>query len=71
MDALLKPSELAKILGISTGHCYRLCSERKLPHLKLGGSLRFDPAAIQIWVQKQRVLSVAEVVRSTGKKKNP
>jgi hypothetical protein len=32
-----------------------LVSERRIPFLKVGGFVRFDPAALNVWLEEQRV----------------
>ncbi len=63
MTDLLRPSELGQKLGLSTGHIYRMAAERRIPFLKIGGALRFDPQAIQRWLRAKEVLTVREVLR--------
>jgi len=37
-------------LGTSVRHIRRLVLERRIPFHKIGGKLRFDPAAIDEWI---------------------
>ena len=48
---LLDVDELAERLNISVRHVRRLVAERRVPYLKVGHLLRFEPAAIDAWVQ--------------------
>ena len=48
---LLDIDELAERLNISVRHVRRLVAERRIPYLKVGHLLRFEPAAIDEWVQ--------------------
>ena len=48
---LLDVDELAERLNISVRHVRRLVAERRVPYLKVGHLLRFEPAAIDEWVQ--------------------
>ena len=48
---LLDVDELAERLNISVRHVRRLVAERRIPYLKVGHLLRFEPAAIDEWVQ--------------------
>jgi excisionase family DNA binding protein len=59
---LLRPADLAAMLQVTTAHVYRLARQRRVPHLKVGGSLRFDPAAIAFWLKRQEVASVGQVL---------
>lgn len=42
MDQVIKPDMMARLLRISKINLYKLCKEGKLPHAKIGGSLRFS-----------------------------
>ena len=48
---LLNVDELAERLNISVRHVRRLVAERRIPYLKVGHLLRFEPAAIDAWLQ--------------------
>ena len=46
---------LAAHLGVSVRHVRRLVAERRIPFLKWGHLLRFDPAEIAAWLEESRV----------------
>jgi excisionase family DNA binding protein len=46
---------LAAHLGVSVRHVRRLVAERRVPFLKWGHLLRFDPAEIAAWLEESRV----------------
>ena len=53
---LLDIDGVAAYLGTSVRHVRRLVSERRIPHHKVGGLLRFDPTAIDRWLaENERV----------------
>ena len=57
MDDLLRPTEVAKMLGVSRAWVYRAAKEERIPHLRLGGDdgpLRFECAAIEAWLERAR-----------------
>jgi excisionase family DNA binding protein len=58
--ALLTPAELAETLHVSVGHVYRLVSQRRVPFVKLGGSIRFRWESIERWIMRQEVVSVSQ-----------
>jgi excisionase family DNA binding protein len=60
---LLNPRQLSKVLNLSVGHCYRLVQERKIPFVRLGGSIRFRSEAIDDWIRRQEVATVGQVLR--------
>jgi excisionase family DNA binding protein len=48
--ALKTIEEVADRLGVSVRHVRRLVAERRIPYLKWGNLLRFDPTAIERWL---------------------
>jgi excisionase family DNA binding protein len=51
---LLDIEAVAEHLGVSVRHVRRLVFERRIPFLKWGHLLRFDPAAIADWLEATR-----------------
>lgn len=50
---LLDVGMVAKLLGVSTRQVYRLADGGKMPQpIKLGGSVRWDRAAIAMWIEQ-------------------
>ena len=49
---LLDVDELAALLNVTRRHIYRLVHEKRIPYLKIGGLLRFDPAQIAAWLKQ-------------------
>ncbi len=47
---LLSIDELAERLGVTPRHVRRLVAERRVPLLRVGKFIRFDPAAIVEWL---------------------
>jgi excisionase family DNA binding protein len=45
--------ELAKLLGCTGKHIYALAKSGRLPHLRIGTMIRFDPAATAEWLKKR------------------
>ena len=52
---LLSIDELVERLGTSTRHIRRLIAERRIPYLKVGKLVRFDPDEINRWLDDSRV----------------
>ncbi len=50
-SGLLTSSEVAGLLGVAKRHIYRLVSEDRIPYLKWGRLLRFDPVEIAAWLE--------------------
>jgi excisionase family DNA binding protein len=47
--------EIADHLGVSVRHVRRLVAERRIPYLKWGNLLRFDPEELSRWLAQHRV----------------
>ena len=52
---LLDVDELARWLGVEVVYVRRLVSERRIPFVKLGKYVRFDPDEVLGWVDGLRV----------------
>lgn len=52
---LLDIEAVAEHLGVSVRHVRRLVAERRIPYMKWGHLLRFDPAAISQWLEEARI----------------
>ena len=52
---LLDSVSLAARLGITERHVRRLVGERRIPYVKVGRFVRFDPVAVAGWIEGRRV----------------
>lgn len=52
--ALIDLAEVARRLAVNERHVRRLVAERRIPFVKWGRLLRFDPAAIDDWLKDYR-----------------
>ena len=52
LPRLLNVGELADVLGVNVRHIRRLVFERRVPYLKWGRLVRFDPREIDKWLQE-------------------
>ncbi len=53
--SLLSIEQLADWLGVTDRFIRRLVAERRIPFLKIGKFIRFDPTEIEPWLDSQRV----------------
>lgn len=51
---LLKIAEVAHALGVEVRHVRRLVHEKRIPYIKWGHLLRFDPTDITAWIDAYR-----------------
>lgn len=47
--------DLAELLGCSGKHIYALAKSGRMPHLRIDGMIRFDPAATGQWLRERFV----------------
>jgi excisionase family DNA binding protein len=53
-EPLIDIKEVAARLGVEVRHIRRLVHERRIPFVKWGHLLRFDPAEVDAWVDACR-----------------
>lgn len=54
---LLKPTEVARMLGVSRSWLYAAAAEGRIPSIRLGGPegpLRFAPEDLERWLEQAR-----------------
>jgi excisionase family DNA binding protein len=47
--------DVAEVLAISPITVYKLAKEGKLPSLRIGGAVRFDPRAVAQWLRRNSI----------------
>jgi excisionase family DNA binding protein len=52
-DGLLSATKVARILGLHRQTIYDQASSGKLPYVRIGTAVRFDPAIIARWLQQR------------------
>ena len=50
--ALINIEQVAERLGVSVRHMRRLVAERRIPFVKWGHFLRFDPDEVDRWIEE-------------------
>jgi excisionase family DNA binding protein len=63
---LLDTDEIAKILCVTPRHIRRLVAERRIPFVKVGRFVRFEPGELDVWLDQQRVEVVRRAPRLPG-----
>lgn len=56
-DRLLDIAGVAEHLGVNVRHIRRLVTERRIPFIKWGHLIRFDPIDVAAWLENARVPS--------------
>lgn len=56
--ALLNIEQVAERLGVSVRHMRRLVAERRIPYVKWGHLLRFDPEDVDRWIDECAVPAI-------------
>lgn len=51
MRGAMTVEQLAVLLNISRQQVYKLVAHSKLPYIRIGASIRFDPGVIQQWIR--------------------
>jgi excisionase family DNA binding protein len=54
-DPLLGIEEVASWLGVESGFVRRLIAQRRIPFIKIGKYVRFDPEDLSAWIDCQRI----------------
>lgn len=62
--SLLDVTGVANRLGVSVRYVRRLVAERRIPYVKFGHYLRFDPRVVDEWIDRSSVAEIP-VMRGT------
>ena len=65
-ERLLDMAEVADWLATTPRHVQRLVTERRIPFVKIGHFVRFDPADVTAWIEGQKTpeVGIAQRYRS-------
>ena len=67
IDRLLTVQEISELLKVPKSYVYWLTHQKKIPHLKIQGHLRFRQSHIEEWLSSQEVgddVDIQEEVRN-------
>jgi excisionase family DNA binding protein len=64
---LLNIDAVAERLAVTPRHIRRLVAERRIPYLKVGRFIRFDPAEVESWLDGTRRPELQPVRRMAGR----
>ena len=57
---LLTIQQAAQITGVSITTLYKWVSHRKIPYIKMGSLVKFDPLKLEEWIKAQTVMPMPE-----------
>ncbi len=57
---LLTIQQASQVTGISPTTLYKWVSHRKIPHIKMGRLVKFDPLKLEEWIKQQTVMPMPE-----------
>ncbi|MCZ6799423.1 MAG: helix-turn-helix domain-containing protein [Nitrospirae bacterium] len=57
---LLTIQQAAQITGVSITTLYKWVSHRKIPYIKMGRLVKFDPSKLEEWIKQQTVMPMPE-----------
>jgi len=60
MNRLMAVKEAALYTGLSPDTLYTMVSQRRVPFVKLGGALRFNPDQLDQWIKQNTVMPMPE-----------
>ena len=65
-ERLLRPADVAPLLGVTTGRVYQLIAAGQLPAVRIGGAIRIPRAAWDEWLttQRERAMNAVRPVES-------
>jgi excisionase family DNA binding protein len=66
LPLLLTIEDVAGHLGVTVRHVRRLVAERRIPFIKWGHLLRFDPSQIAEWLASRQVPTTTPTRLATG-----
>ncbi len=49
----LKAGELAKLLGVTRQHIYKMAATSAIPSFRIGAAVRFDPRQVAEWLTRR------------------
>jgi excisionase family DNA binding protein len=60
-EQLMDIAAVAARLGVQVRHVRRLVNERRIPFIKWGHLLRFDPNEVETWIDEARRSAVVNI----------
>ena len=61
---VLRPAEVAPLLGLSTGRVYQLIADGTIPATRIGRAIRIPRVAWEAWLEEQRRRAIADAKKA-------
>ena len=55
-NQLIDVPTAAKFLGLSVHTLYKMVSQRRIPYIKVGSRVKFDPRKLDEWIKQRTVM---------------
>ena len=68
-EPLWDANQAAKFMNVSRSWVYQRVEAGLLPHIRVGGLVRFDPAALKKFLMHDRLSATTVIARLTGGKR--
>jgi excisionase family DNA binding protein len=68
---MLRPADVASLLGVTKGRVYQLIAARELPAIRVGGALRIPRAAWEAWLRRRSREALGSLSLRGGTPANP
>src|SRR5581483_11836507 len=65
----LTVSDIAEVLHVSARQVYSLAASNKIPHMRVGGSIRFDPSEFAAWLRQKMITTVGAPTARTRERR--
>lgn len=59
MNDLLRPSEIATLLGVTPSNVYKMIEQKRLPFVRTGRMIRIPRAAYEAWLAEKTMVALA------------
>ena len=60
LNRLIDIHQVASYLGVSVHTLYKMISQRRIPYIKVGSRVKFDPLKLEEWIKQQTVMPMPE-----------
>ena len=55
IEKLLNIDEVSELIGLSQSAIYKMVNTKRIPYVKVGRLVKFEPSKIKLWIEKNSV----------------